>query len=76
MNCLTPSAADPIVLEDVPTVTTEGTTLTIRCPDGVRVTSTCASDGIWSPDPANYDCTIPTMPTSKIVISYQHSLLN
>ena len=64
MNCLTPSAADPIVLEDVPTVTTEGTTLTIKCPNAEGVTSTCESDGRWSPDPANYDCMIPT---SKIV---------
>ena len=69
MKCPTPSAADPIVLEDVPTVTTEGTTLTIRCPNAEGVTSTCESDGRWFPDPAHYDCMTPT---SKIVDILYH----
>ena len=51
VSCPSPSATDGVVLNNVPSVTTEGSTLTITCVGtSDMVTPTYGSDGMWSPD--------------------------
>ena len=66
MSCSSsPSTADGVVLNNVPSVTTEGSILIFTCMGtSDMVTSTCGSDGMWSPEPADYVCVVPTMATT------------
>ncbi len=46
------------------TGTTEGDTVTLQCEDGLfpmeSITITCSSAGVWSPDPAELVCIVPS----------------
>ena len=52
----------PNVSVVVTTGTTEGDTVTLQCQDGlfpvIPVLITCNSAGVWSPDPAEFVCTV------------------
>ena len=78
MSCSSsPSTADGVVLNNVPSVTTEGSILIFTCMGtSDMVTSTCGSDGMWSPDPADYVCAAITMSTSEKYSCIQYITYN